>query len=122
MPSHQHQWGDEPTPPPSLPPARLGPDAPPWSAVLLAEMQHSFAAVRREVAQLRVDVADQGQRLDELARVVVGGSEGKPSHDEQLRELRTRVGFLEGLVKWISGIGTAVIATAATAALAAWKR
>lgn len=67
-----------------------GTGAPAWLAPLL-----------KEIRGLRADFA-------ELAKEVRGGGEG-PGHAEQLRHLTNRVAFLESIVKWAAGIGTALI-------------
>lgn len=69
-----------------------GTGAPPWLLPLL-----------KEIRGLRSDFA-------ELAKEVRGGGD-HPGHAEQLRHLTGRVAFLESLVKWVAGIGTALIIT-----------
>jgi hypothetical protein len=64
--------------------------APAWLAPLLVELRG-----------LRGDVG-------ELTKTVRGGG-SEPGHAEQLRALGGRVTFLESLVKWLAGIGTAVL-------------
>lgn len=67
-----------------------GTGAPAWLAPLLVELR----GVREAVV--------------ELTQIVKGGGDA-PGHAEQLRTIGSRVAFLEQLVKWAAGIGTAIL-------------
>lgn len=77
---------------------------PPWATLLI-----------HEVRELRKDVANLSDEVEALQKDVKGGGT-LPGHAEQLRDHDKRLGKLEALVKWVAGIGTAIV----TAFSSAW--
>lgn len=69
---------------------------PPWAQQMMGELK----SVRTELAALAV--------------VVKGGGD-TPSHAEQLRDHARRLGALESIIRWATGLGTTFLAAVGSA-------
>ena len=71
------------------------------------------------ITHLENPAAVSSKKLDEIHAAVVGSSDGtRTGMAEEIRHLKQRVSFLESLVKWLAGVGTAVLTATLIAAVA----
>ena len=68
-------------------------------------------------ARILMELTDLKRQITDLADTIHSRGD-HPGIAEELRAVKERVSFLENLVKWLAGVGTAVLTAALIAVLA----